>query len=998
MSDATVWMEGLAALMLTASAVAAERVVPMDLVKHREPNEKVQIREIASGEYEWSLPDGVGQTLEIDLSKLGVKAQDYDEFRFDLKPLGSQVDLHATLFGFDKDRFITSWYLKFKTATDQWATGRYDLRVDDDGAAYPERFKGQPGILRLDLGRRVLGYAGEPQWRKAVLRNPRLIKWAVAVEFDPRDVKIGANDAGISYTYGLKLRNRTDRPLTAKVDIDPEKGLKEFRAEPNGIIGVELAAGEEKVVPIQLLLVRRGMGVPPVSSTNGSKEKTVGQDPRTYAEQVTRLSTERHLPPAYAERICPKVWVEGVVDSDVSPLLGYRPMPMWAVVPVTKTVTPQEFQARVAEAGKFMPVDGWKKRVLDRANETLKCDWPVMDWVRPGGNPLNTPFYGQCYTCPDCKSRDHMRRDPPNSATRHFCNKCQKVFEANEYLDDCVRVENFADYFQRVRNLAQVWLLTGDARYADKAIAMAAAYAEAHPKMTVVGERSTGTGSRLGKSALVAAWNLPNLAEARAMLASYPGLAGEPRRKWDAMLLDEGLRVTRQCGLFLNQQDEYIKVGASVALAIGYWPLLGEAIHGDFGWHAQVEFGFSEDGIGHEGIAYHRMKSSCMYSMAALAMEYGLDLLAPRFKRVFDGSLSMGEPVGSSYELAYRKYRDPTYLPGLEAVRKNPDEISILLGELPLPKASETRLASTLMEGSGFIFLRKGTPVDSREIRLNYKAQLDRGEADRYSTWFYRNNRLADSCLGRCLYTDPGAAFQGETAAHNTIVIDGQNSRDVVGELVAYQGDGDTPFAVVATDPRAQLFEGVRQLRGIALLGDAYVVFDRVTCDAPRTIDRYQYGQGQAVLKFPAVAPAAPLGRLNAKGMFSDVVSGLAGKELRIDFGGDLRMRLVSDQEMTGCKARTQRTAKEAIDVTWARVDNAKSATFLATFSLGKDLEPPAAMIVKSTDSEIVLEVTGADKAYGVTVKPTERKADIVVRDVPVRHGARSEVGSLSPK
>jgi hypothetical protein len=167
-------------LFLASMASAAERVFPLDLAKQHAPNEKLQIREIAPGEYEWSLPDGVGQMLEIDFKKLGVKPQDYDEFRFDLKPLGSGVDFHATLFGLFNEKSISSWYLKFKTATDLWSTGRYDLRVDDDGAAYPDRFKGQPGILRLELNRRVKGYAGEPQWRKAIFRNPRLIRWVVA--------------------------------------------------------------------------------------------------------------------------------------------------------------------------------------------------------------------------------------------------------------------------------------------------------------------------------------------------------------------------------------------------------------------------------------------------------------------------------------------------------------------------------------------------------------------------------------------------------------------------------------------------------------------------------------------------------------------------------------------------------------------------------------------------------------------------------------------------
>lgn len=940
------WSLGLAAsvLIMATAATAAERVFPLDLAKRHEPNAKLQIRELAPGEYEWSLPDGVGQSLLIDLKKLGVDPQDYDEFRFDIKPLGSEVDLHTTLYGMPTENTFSSWYLKFKIATDQWSTGRFDLRVDDDGAF--NRDKGQPGTLKMDLSRRVLSYAGEPQWRKAIFRNPRLIRWVVATEFEPRDVKIVTDDREIAYTYGLKVKNRTDTPLTARVAIDPEQGLKEFKAEPAGTVTVELAAGEEKVVAIKLSL--------------GAKKT-------------------KSLAPAYAEQIRPKVWVEGMTDSEVSPLLGYRPMPMWAVVPVTNPGwTPAVMQARLTEVAKSMPVDGWKGRILREADETLKYDWPVTDWVKKGADPLSVPHYGQHYKCPDCKSADRMRRDPPNSLTRHFCDGCRKLFENDEHLDAVVQEENFATCFRRIRGLAMAWQITGEAKYADKAIAMALDWATTQPSFTIAGYRSCGLGSRLGLVTLVTSWNLPNLAEARALLATYPGLTPEKRHQWDTMLIDEGLRVTRQCGLWLNQQDEFIKVGATVAMATGYWPLLGEALNGDFGWYAQIEHGFSEDGIGHEGVNYHRMKFHCLQSTAEVAASCGLDLMTPRLKRIFDGSLNLGEQVAPGYELAYRKFQEPSYLPGLEALRTNSDGVSILYGVLPLPKAGEAKLASAHMEGSGFIILRKGSPLDSWEIRLNYKAQLDRGEHDRFSTWFYRNNRQVDSGIGRRRYASPGAYFQEETAAHNTIVIDGQNSRDVIGELVAYKGDGDTPFAVVQTDPKATLFEGVRQVRGIALLGDAYVVFDRVECDAPRTIDRYQYA-GPAALAFAAAAPAAPLAKLSEKGRFADVLSGAAGKEMRIDFaGGGLKMRLVSDQDMTGCKARTPTEPNEMMDVTWARLDDSKAATFLATFSLGKDSEPPAAKILKSTDAEIVLEVAGKKRAYNIAVKPKQKKAEVV--------------------
>lgn len=962
MSNVTKWACGLATtVVLTAAAGAAERVFPLDLVKQREVADKVQIRAVGENGYEWSLPDGLGQTLNIDLRKLGVDPHDYDELRFDMKPLGSQVRLQAVLFGMPTENEMSSWYSKFRSVTGVWAAGRFDLRVDDDGSQYPERFGGsRPGVLRLTLSRRILGFPGEPQWRKALLRNPRLIKWVVATDFEPRDVQFVSDSAEVSYTYGLRVKNRTDQPLVAKLDIDADRGLRFFRAvipadaggapteAAAGPVAIALAAGEEKTIPICISI------------------------PRAKALSLSA---------GYAEPVCPKVWVEGLPDSEVQPLTGFRRMPMWGVVPVNRSPwAPASFQARVAAAAQFMPIENWKSQVIRHADETLKYDWPAFDWLTPGQNSLTVPHWGQSYRCPDCKR--WMRSDPPNKIHRHVCSdpKCGKRIENDPYFDQCARQEYFARRFADIRNLAVAWLLTGDDRYADKAATMALAYADAHPTMTVHGYRSTGGSTRLGKNTLVTSWNLHKLAEGYAMLASYAGLDEGERKRIDTLLIDEGLRVARHAVEYTNMQGEHIRASGSAGLAAGYWPLLGEALHGEFGWHEIVEYGFSEDGLAHEGQAYHAMLFDALCHFSLFAAEQGVDLMTPRFKRVYDGSLMLGSGGrGALYELPYRQYRDPAYLDALAGARKNPSEISILHGELGLASSASFPAVSKLMDGMGYIFLRRGSAADSWEIRMNYKEQFDRGEHDRFTTFFFRNGQQVDSTVGRMFYTVPGSGWMEYTAAHNVIVIDGQNSRAVTGDLVAYDGAGETPIAVVADDPTATLYEGVRQLRGIALLGDAYMVFDRVTCDQPRTIDRYQYGRGKAALRFKAEAPAQAPAKLPEVGRFTDILGGPCGKELRVDFENALKMRLVCDRDLTGYKALTF-CGLGPMEVTWARLDDAKEATFLATFSLGKDADPPAGKIVKSTDDEIVLEVKARARAWTVTVRPKEKKAEVVAQ------------------
>ena len=276
------------AWMTVVAASAAERVFPLDLVKQHEANDKLQIKELGQGEYEWSLPDGLGQKMDINLKKLGVDPKNYDELRFDLMPHGSQVGLHAKLFGMPGEKDVSSWYTKFRTGTDEWGFGRFELRVDDDGAfLQPENVRA--GLLCFELYPRVLGIPGEPKWRKAILRNPRLIKWAVAADFEPRDVKIAITDTEISYTFPLRLKNRTDKAVKANIEIDSEKGLKSFKTEPSGTTSVDLAAGEEKIIPIRVFMTAKDA---------------------------------KALAPGYGERICPKVSVAGLPDSEVQPLLG----------------------------------------------------------------------------------------------------------------------------------------------------------------------------------------------------------------------------------------------------------------------------------------------------------------------------------------------------------------------------------------------------------------------------------------------------------------------------------------------------------------------------------------------------------------------------------------------------------------------------------------------------------------------------------------------------
>lgn len=931
----------LAGLFLTSSLCgfcsAQDHVVELDLTQHV-PSDKLQIRKTDEGVYEWSLPDGAGQTLTIDLKAKGIDPAQYDEIRLELKPLVSQVGLHTVVLGHPEKDLKTSWYLKFKAPTDKWSSGRFDLHLDDDGI-----FSGKVtdpedvGKLKMQLYRRILGYPGEPVWRKALFRNVKLVKRLVSAEFRILETEIVQDAGEVAYIYLLHVRNNTKQTQKAELELDSEETLREFQASAPET-SFELQPGEEKIIPVRVFI------------------------PLTKAQA---------LPPLYAEPLVPKVFVPGVEDSDVIPLKGYRRWPMWGVVPVfhTRRWEPPTFQAFLDAREKAMPqIAGWRTGVVRAAEGALKYRWPVPDFGPPG--------HDQGYRCRKCKR--WLEPVTPISLHHHHCPQCKQEFKNNDYYDRAWLMRYNSRRAHDVRNLAVAWLMTGEARYAEKATEILMDYVAGHPKMAIVGTRSTSGGSKLGANTLHSSYVIPVFAEGYRILSPAPCLDEEKRNRIVDLLKAMGRNVIQHSVEYNNQQAEHFRAYGAVGLATGFWPMAAEAISGEFGFHEVAEFGYSEDGIAHEGGGYHRAVFGAMNDLATFAYGFGVNLYTPRYKRVFDGSIPAGFANTASYELAYEVYRDPQYLPVLAETRPRGGGTAALYGVLGLPDVEKLPARSVLMSGAGYIYLKKGTAADWAGIALNYIKQFDRTERDRFTTFFLRNGGQVDSTIGRITYGSPHGSWMYETAAHNTIVIDGQSSEAREGQLLVFDPAPEAPLAVVSTLPETPLYKGVSQVRGIALIEGLYVVFDRVECEAPRTIDRYQYGKGKAVLRFETGKLEAPPEQVPERGEFSQMEGGKCGKELRVDFENGLKMRLVSDGEMEAYKGLTIGSYQATpMEFTFARRAKCKQATFLAAFSLGADLEPPPLKIVKNDAKEMVFELAFKEKTYLLSVSPGEKKATI---------------------
>ena len=931
------------ALLLAAGRVctAADHVAPVDLLKHAGSG-ATTIERDGPQQVRWHLADGQRQVLKVDLAAQGIDPSAYDELRFDIMPEGSQVSLQTALQGFPGERDVTSWYLKFKTTVGRWTPGRYDLRLDDDGIFLSgARTEDPAGTLVLTLGRRVLGTPGEVTWRTARIRNARLVRRLVTVDFDMASARI-IDDAGeIGCIYELALANRTDTTQTVTITPDSRHALRHFQIDlPRELT---LNAGETRRLPVRVSMAR---------------------------------SQAMRLPPLYAEPLVPEVRIHGVPDSDVVPLMGYRAWPMWGVVPPfnRRAATPAETMARLAAREKVLPtIDAWRQRVLRAAETAAERRWPIPSHVLPG----HTLFY-RCQTC-----RIYPQPVDPARFHRHKCPKCGTLFENNAALDAAYVGRYYGTLATHVRNCGLAWLLTGDDAHAATAVRILRDLADAHAEMPVAGRRSTSGGTALGCSSLLTSYVLPLFAEGYAYVTASPVLDEPARLSIRRFLTDEACRTARHSTEYSNMTAEHFRAYGSVGLATGFWPLAAEAIHGEFGWHELVEYAFSEDGIGHEAGAYHRSIFKAMNDFGMFAAERGVDLYTARFKRVFDGSLSIGE-TAVSFEVAYRAYRDPAYLRVLAMQRARPNEASARWGVLGLPDLQAMPVASEVLPGTGYVFLRQGHAADFAGLHLNYIKPFDRGEYDRLTTFFFHNRQQVDGTAGRIIYSSPRSHWMYATAAHNTIVIDGSDQRNVNAQLVAFAPADPTPAALVATDPAAPLYDGVQQLRGIALIEGCYVVFDVVRADRPCTIDRYQHGRGKLNLHVKTAVPGSPVAHLPAHGAFSAIETAPCGGELRIDFGNHLRMRLVSDHDLAAYKAVTVGGWQaEPREVTFARAADARQAAFLAAFSFGKDIEPPQLHIERAEPDDTLLRVTVGANRYAIHAGYTDRRLEIARENPP---------------
>ena len=507
------------------------------------------------------------------------------------------------------------------------------------------------------------------------------------------------------------------------------------------------------------------------------------------------------LPPLYFEQVPVYAMVAGEPHSLTTWYRGYVQWLAGGVVPPRVTKRPfmlaADAKARVTAAE--------RTRWLAKADAALAV--PVRAPEMRHGYPIS-------YKCPDHGSE--LKLDLAEFR-RHYCAKGDHFLEGKEHLDKEAGIRAHTNNSEDCRALGWAYYLTGDEKYAAKAAELLLAYAAKFPTWSYANPGATGYRTRVGHAVLGECWWIHGFNAGYDLIADAPALTAAQRAtiERDFFLLDaEDIQVHRVC---VNQQCEINSAAGGAALNARHWFLAARTFAGDFGLLDQVGLTFSEDGFSRENeLPYHFAALLPLVQHGLVYEALGGQFFTPRVKRIFDAPIAFS-PTGNPgnaplYEIAFRAYGDPAYQFG----------------------AGDQPLANSSLPLAGRTTLRRGTAADSRYVQIMWGSSTWRGGKDLLNYLTPLNTSVTRINYGAKL---PTPYLSYSTLGGNVPEVDGLTQSGLRATQVALRG-GDYPAAKYAAPRALAFYPGVALTRVIAIVGDAYVIVDRLNAATPR---RYSF-------------------------------------------------------------------------------------------------------------------------------------------------------------
>jgi len=435
-----------------------------------------------------------------------------------------------------------------------------------------------------------------------------------------------------------------------------------------------------------------------------------------------------------------------------------------------------------------------------------------------------------------------------------------------------------------IANLGAAYALSGEAKYAEFAKRILLAYADVFGRYGI-GARPgfTHDPSKVFDQRLGDATWLIQVARGYDLIYNLPAITDDERRHIEDDLVRAAAKHILANRAMRKSPTNWSAIAMASVLMAGYATddeeLIRQGLYGggspeEIKGGAFYHFGsdcIDADGMWAEGaMGYQFMALEALVCYAEVAWRHGIDLYRYRdgaFKRLFDSPLEYVYPnlktpaihdsghgaiVGREsflYEFAYRRYRDPRYVPILNQAGMHLNAqfqqfpVSVLYDRDPGAPVEAAESKSVNFFGVGYGILRHTTGAGTVSLLLDYGPHRSHSHPDKLNIdlWAHGDRWIPDP--GSVWYERPlYRRWYRPTLSHNTLIVDELDQRPTTAEQLVY-GPGTSLSIQRARTNKA--YPGVLMDRAVFLtseyMADLFGAFAR----APRTMDLAWHIRGE---------------------------------------------------------------------------------------------------------------------------------------------------------
>ncbi|MCE5205406.1 MAG: heparinase II/III family protein [Porphyromonadaceae bacterium] len=512
-----------------------------------------------------------------------------------------------------------------------------------------------------------------------------------------------------------------------------------------------------------------------------------------------------------------------------------------------------------------------KKEIAQKGSEKRKI---YLQYIKANADfwldrPVEVPETGgwmHDFYCSDGTKLDIPDDKIFNDEIPSRCSVCGKTY-LNEKILAARRALRHYWNCGVTRDMALVYSMEGEEKYAEKAAEILKAYADAYPKQTTILRQT-----------LDEAVVLIPLAESYDLIYDY---------------LTEKERLYIRDNLFWPAAEKLTK--SRLTGNWGSWHLSAIGVIGYATRHQRfIEYAtkaFKDqmaDQLGYDGLwpesvhTYHFYPLSGFLSFVEAAKNHGDDLYlwetkdgkgikkmltAPlryvypdmRIAAINDGWFDSFLPQ-DQYTVGFHYYHLPEFAWAVQSINKrgksgvpgdilDPHYRNLLYGEKYPGKIKKTTFESINFPVLGIAILRQGSQLpENKEMMMTYDYGpfLSHGHPDKMGITLFAKGKLLVGDYGTTGYGSPASEFLRSTPSHNTIIIDGKNHPKTDDQhLTAFV---DNKFFKLATATTDQIEPGVNWTRTVILLDDYIVLHDRVKGDKKHQYDWFFHAEGDSLM------------------------------------------------------------------------------------------------------------------------------------------------------